>query len=89
MALLFLESFDSLRKVKPGVVGVGGGTVGKGTEERRAGPLMRPKMPAQAEAGAQATGSRPRTPQSPDLGRHGVRRILPQCAQRTSPPLTG
>lgn len=49
---------------------------------------MRPEMPARAEAGARVTGSRPRTPQSPDPGRHGVRRILPQCAQRTSPPLT-
>lgn len=51
MASLFLESFDSLRKVKPELVGVGGGTVGKGagSEERGAGPLSRPEMPAQAE----------------------------------------
>lgn len=51
MASLFLESFDSLRKVKPELVGVGGGTVGKGagSEERGAGPLIRPEMPAQAE----------------------------------------
>lgn len=50
-ASLFLESFDSLRKVKPELAGVGGGTVGKGagSEERGAGPLIRPEMPAQAE----------------------------------------
>lgn len=38
MASLFLESFDSLRKVKPELVGVGGGLWERALGLRREGP---------------------------------------------------